>query len=111
MERLQCPPVQPQTYRFPASDSSVALASAQGGTVASLRPVCYGSQGGCLRLLRSDMARLRCLSGLRASVLVFLKFIVDLLRLFLKDQNCFHDLGLAYQKAIAAFAKARCTYL
>ena len=83
------PPVQPRACSFPASDSSVALASAQGGTIASLRPICYGRQGGWLRLIRSAMARLRCLSGLRASVLVFLKFIVDLLHLFLKDQNFF----------------------
>ena len=26
-------------------------------------------------------------------------------------ESCFHDLGLAYQKAIAAFARAGCTYL
>ena len=64
----QRPPCRPWTCSFPASGSSVALASAQGKTVASSGPVCYGPQGGWRILLRSDMSGMRVLSGLRASV-------------------------------------------
>jgi hypothetical protein len=60
------PPVQSRTCSFPASGSSVALASAQGRTVVS-----SGPQGGWLMLIRSDMSGLRVLSGLRASVETF----------------------------------------
>ena len=65
------PPMQSRTCSFPASGSSVALASAQGRTVVSSGPVCSGPQGGWLMLIRSDMSRLRVLCGLRASVETF----------------------------------------
>ena len=63
--------MQTRTCSFSASGSSVARASAQGKTVASSRPVCYGPQGGWLILLRSDMSGMSVLSGLRASVETF----------------------------------------
>jgi hypothetical protein len=65
------PPVQTRTCSFPASGSSVALASAQSVTVTGTPPVCYGPQGGWLILIRSDMSGMSVLSGLRASVETF----------------------------------------
>ena len=58
------PPVQTRTCSFPASGASIALASAQGRTVASSGPVCYCPQGGWLMLIRFDMSGMSFLSGL-----------------------------------------------
>jgi hypothetical protein len=64
-------PVQTRTGSFPASGSSVPLASAQSKTIVSSCPVCYCPQEGWRILIRSDLAGMSCLSGLRASVETF----------------------------------------